>query len=269
MSSRPILLLLFSLLISQAALAQENENVEKLMAAARKGDVETLKALLVAGTDVNSKTRYGATALSFASDKGHIEVVRLLLDRGADVNVKDTFYGATPMSWAIEKGHTAIIKALVEKGAKDFEDALVFAADNRHLDIIKMILEKEKVSAQALSTALGNAEKKSFTDVADMLKAAGALPPPKADFVPDAETLKRYAGKYKSDAAGELVFEIKDGKLIGVGGGQAFPMEFFDKWTSRPAGAPNVSVKFNEEAGKVTGLTLKQGSGEFVFKRVE
>ncbi|HVF90874.1 MAG TPA: ankyrin repeat domain-containing protein [Blastocatellia bacterium] len=269
MPSRPILLLLLALLIPQYAFAQENENVEKLMAAARKGDVETIKALLDAGTDVNSKTRYGATALSFAADKGRIEVVRLLLDRGADVNVKDSFYGATPLSWAIGKDHTAIVQALIEKGAKDYEDALTFAVENHHVDIVKMILAKEKVSAQTLSLALGSAEEKKFSDIADLLKAAGAVPPPKADFAVDAETLKRYAGKYRSDAAGELTFEVKEGKLVGAGGGQQFPMEFFDKTTSRPAGAPNVTLKFNEEAGKITSLTLKQGGSEFVFKRVE
>ncbi|HKG23614.1 MAG TPA: ankyrin repeat domain-containing protein [Blastocatellia bacterium] len=269
MPSRPILLLLLALLIPQYALAQENENVEKLMAAARKGDVETIKALLDAGTDVNSKTRYGATALSFAADKGNIEVVRLLLDRGADVNVKDSFYGATPMGWAIGKGDAAIVKALIEKGAKDYEDALTFAVENHHVDIIKLVLGKEKVSPQTLSLALDSAEKKKFTDVVDLLKAAGAVPPPKADFAVDAETLNRYAGKYRSDAAGELTFEVKEGKLMGTGGGQQFPLEFFDKTTARPAGAVNVTMKFNEEAGKITGLTLKQRGNEFVFKRVE
>ena len=269
MSSKSILILLLALLIPQGALAQENENTEKLMAAARKGDVATLKALLDAGADVNSMTRYGATALSFAADKGHVEVVTLLLERGADVNVKDTFYGATPLTWAIGKGHTAIIKALVEKGAKDSEQVLVFAADNRNIDLIKIILEKQKVSPQTLSAALSNAEKKNFPDVVELLKAAGAVPPPKADFAVDAETLKRYAGKYRSDAAGELSFEFKDGKLVGASGGQQFPMEFFDKTTSRPMGAPNVTVKFNEEGGKIVSFTLKQGGGEFVFKRVE
>lgn len=273
MARRSILFLLIALFVGQAnisyAVAQESENGEKLLAAARKGDVATIKALLDAGTDVNSKNRYGATALSYAADKGNIEVVRLLLDRGADVDVKDSFYGATPMTWAVDKGYTEIVKALLDKGSKDYDQALIFAAGNRHVEIVKSILEKQKVSPETLSNALGRAEAKSFTDVADLLKAAGAAPPPKADFAVDAETLRKYAGKYRSDAAGELGFEVKDGKLVGASGGQQFPMEFFDKWTSRPAGAPGVTVKFNEEAGKITGITLKQGGQEFVFKRVE
>src|SRR2546425_543398 len=63
---------------------------EKLLTAGRKGDAEAVKALLAKGADVNGKTRYGATALSYAADKGHLEVVRILLDHGANVNVKDT-----------------------------------------------------------------------------------------------------------------------------------------------------------------------------------
>src|SRR3712207_8360944 len=50
----------------------------------------TVKSLLDRGVDVNTKFRYGATALSYASDKGHLEVVKLLLERKADTNVKDT-----------------------------------------------------------------------------------------------------------------------------------------------------------------------------------
>src|ERR1044071_7845592 len=122
MLSRRIALIIFTLLLPVAALAQSSN--EDFFAAARKGDVAAVKAFLDKGVDVNTKTRYGATALSYACDKGHTEVVRLLLERGADPNVKDSFYGATPMSWAAPKGHVEIVKLLIEKGAKEKGDAL-------------------------------------------------------------------------------------------------------------------------------------------------
>ena len=74
---------------------------EEFFAAARKGDTAAVKALLDKGVDVNAKTRYGATGLSYACDKGHIDVVKLLIERGADVNSKDTFYGEVPLGWAL------------------------------------------------------------------------------------------------------------------------------------------------------------------------
>ena len=86
-----------------AALGQASapgDKAEALWEAARKGDATTVKKLLDDGVDVNTKYRYGATALSYACDRGHLEVVKVLLEHGADVNVKDTFYRATPLTWA-------------------------------------------------------------------------------------------------------------------------------------------------------------------------
>src|SRR5215467_14021541 len=83
-----------------AAIAQDKDKNEEFFAAARKGDVAALKTFLDHGVDVNAKTRYGATALSYACDKGHLEVVKLLIERGADPNVRDTFYGEVPLGWA-------------------------------------------------------------------------------------------------------------------------------------------------------------------------
>src|SRR5215216_5570810 len=98
MLGRRIALPVLALLLGVAAIAQ-NTN-EEFFAAARRGDIAAVKAFLDKGTDVNAKTQYGATALSYACDKGHVELVKLLIERGADVNVEDTFYGEVPMGWA-------------------------------------------------------------------------------------------------------------------------------------------------------------------------
>src|SRR5437867_328914 len=82
--------------------------------AARQGDAKTVEALLAKGMDVNTRFRYGATALSYACDHGHAEVVKVLLAHDADVNVKDTFYGETPLGWAASKGSLEIVKMLLE-----------------------------------------------------------------------------------------------------------------------------------------------------------
>jgi len=91
---------------------------QDLFDAAQTGDLEKIKTAIEAGVDVNSKTRYSATALSFAAEKGHLEIVKLLLENGADVAVKDTFYNATPLQWAMMKRHKEIIKLLKENGAE-------------------------------------------------------------------------------------------------------------------------------------------------------
>ncbi len=94
MPTKRLLLLCFILLFPAAVLAQDVN--EALLVAARKSDVAAVKELLAKGADVNAKTQYGATPLSYACDRGNFEIVKLLLERGANVNVKDTFYKATP-----------------------------------------------------------------------------------------------------------------------------------------------------------------------------
>src|SRR5687767_6117442 len=103
---------------------------EQLSEAARKGDAATVKKLLDEGVDVNTKFRYGATAIFYASDHGHVEVVKVLLDKGADLSVKDTYYGFTPLMLAVgpaqkkKPEHTEIAKLLIAKGAPGQEIAL-------------------------------------------------------------------------------------------------------------------------------------------------
>lgn len=92
---------------------------EALREAARQGDLSGVEQLLDQGVDVDTPTRYGATALFYAADRGHFDVVRLLVERGADVNVRDTFYGSTILSRAQGGRHDEIVRYLVEHGAVD------------------------------------------------------------------------------------------------------------------------------------------------------
>ncbi|MFV1987945.1 MAG: ankyrin repeat domain-containing protein, partial [Gemmatimonadota bacterium] len=118
--------------------------------AARNGDLERVRALLVEGADVNAAqgdgmtalhwaalggrdqmaaillyagastdaiTRLGAyTALHLASRNGHAGAVSILLEGGADATATATT-GATPLHFAATAGSAAAIAALVEAGA--------------------------------------------------------------------------------------------------------------------------------------------------------
>ena len=102
-----------------------------------------------------------------------------------------------------------------------------------------------------------------------MLKKAGAVPPPAADFVVDAETLKSYEGAYKSPRGSDVNVAVKEGKLTVVFGGQPFTLGAFDKTRFRPMEFEGATLTFNVEGGKVVSFTLKQGGNESVFKRAE
>ncbi|HEV2800531.1 MAG TPA: ankyrin repeat domain-containing protein [Pyrinomonadaceae bacterium] len=262
------LLLVFLSAATPAAFAQEELN-DQLFEAARKGDAATVKSLLDRGVDVNSKFRYGATALSYAADKGHLEVVKVLLERKADTNVKDTFYGATPIVWAAQKGHAKIVEALIAAGAEGREDALQIGAGGGHLELVKVVLAAGNLKAEALTGALSAATRAKNAEIADLLTKAGAVPPPKADFKVDAETLNSYVGTYKLESGAEFNAVVKDGVLIIGPPGQQLTLDAFDKLNFRPREFDGVTVTFNVDNGVVTGFTTKRGTNTQVFKKIK
>jgi hypothetical protein len=99
-------------------LGQENVYaLDRLMAAAKEGDVETVRRLVNEyDLDVNQSDQYGRTALHFAALRGHEGVARLLLELGADVNQSDQ-YGRTALDFAAFQGHEGVARLLLESGA--------------------------------------------------------------------------------------------------------------------------------------------------------
>ena len=104
--------------------------------AARQGEIESVKALLDAGADVNQR---GAgdpvTPMLIATLNGHFDIARFLLDKGADPNLAQSngvapLYAALNCQWAAkalypqprayEQQHASyldLMTALLEKGA--------------------------------------------------------------------------------------------------------------------------------------------------------
>jgi uncharacterized protein len=158
---------------------------EEFFAAARKGDVEALKGHLDKGVPVDTKWRYDQTALIITASRGHVDAVKLLLDRGAAVNIKDSFYGVTPLGAStgfgtpLEESKTiAIATALIQKGAADKDQFLIQAARSGKKDLVQAILPLAKWTPQTLTSALAVATASKQEEVEEMLKAAGAQPPP-------------------------------------------------------------------------------------------
>ena len=69
-------------------------NIDKLMHAIRRRDVEKIKIILDEdGALVNAYDETGASALHYAAFDGSREIVRLLLDRGGEINRGDRQFG--------------------------------------------------------------------------------------------------------------------------------------------------------------------------------
>lgn len=272
MTLRITAVLPLAFLLAVAAVAQTNQSLnDQLWEAARTGDAKSARELIAKGADVNAKFRYGQTPIFKAAERGNTEVVKVLLEKGADVNVRDTFYQATPLTWAVDKGHIEVVRALLDKGIKDgVEEVLMGGIGQGNIELVKIALAKGGLSAETLSTALANAMRGKKDDIVVVLKEAGAVAPPKADFAVPAETLKSYEGVYKPDAGADVTIGVnKDGKLTAAFSGQTFVLGAFDNLRFRPLEIEGVTLTFNVEGVKVTSFTLKQGGNPQVYKKVE
>ncbi|MBI1743095.1 ankyrin repeat domain-containing protein [Candidatus Acetothermia bacterium] len=81
------------------------------------GDLDTVRSLLTQGTDVNTRTREGTTALMYAISMKHLEIVKTLLAHGADVNAANC-EGRTALKIANYRRCPEIIELLETAGVK-------------------------------------------------------------------------------------------------------------------------------------------------------
>ncbi|MDQ6634295.1 MAG: ankyrin repeat domain-containing protein [Gemmatimonadota bacterium] len=105
----------------------------QLFQAARKGDVETLAALLDAHPDklLAREQPYEWTLLHAAAHTGHLEAVDLLLARGLDVNARETGDNSYAMHWAAAAAHLDVVRRLADAGGD-----VVGHGDDHELEVI-------------------------------------------------------------------------------------------------------------------------------------
>jgi uncharacterized protein YciI len=160
------------------------------------------------------------------------------------------------------RGDVIPFRTALERGAPD--PMLASAAQTGKADLVQALLGVTKPSQKAIDDAYEQALEQKRTEVAAVLKKAGAQEPAPA-FTPDPRALASYAGDYKSDNF-PLAIKIftRDGNLFMQAAGQG---EFSLKARSATEfefKAAGVQVRFAADGS----FTLTQGAGSYLFKRL-
>jgi len=86
-----------------------------LLEAVKAGSVDQVGKFISSGAYVNSRQKFGYTALHYAAWGGHKDIAELLLAKGADVNAA-TWLGDTPLHSAAERNRHDIAALLISVG---------------------------------------------------------------------------------------------------------------------------------------------------------
>ena len=181
------------------------------------GNIEAIKQHLAAGTDVDSKSRYGDTPLRIAAINDQKEIATLLITKGADVNAKNNL-GGTPLHFAAFGGHKEIVELLITNGANvnarmprmvGWHTPLHDAVSRGHKEVIELLIAKgADVNAKDSTfgrTLLHIAAREGHKEIVELLLAKGVdvnakdkegkTPLDKADEKPIKDLLRKHGGK--------------------------------------------------------------------------
>lgn len=153
--------IMFALLVLLTGCALSNGTA--LMQVSRNGDINTVKALLNQGVNVNEidVAAKGTSALGAASYSGHIDIMNLLIDKGADVNA-NIKGGWTPLAWAAYGGNAGAVKLLLDRGAVNLKGHIKYFENGQNTwvewrnaaNLLKEFKQEKAVSQPISSSAL-------------------------------------------------------------------------------------------------------------------
>lgn len=162
----------------------------------------------------------------------------------------DTFYG---MREVIIRDRN---RFWITFGQESVFGMLISGLTEERPELMRRAIESGQVKIETLNVALAAAlANKKRDDIVQLLKDAGATPPPEIDI----ETLQSYVGRYQGEHGPEVEITIQDGRLFAAPGAQQ-PLSLWplDQTTFKPIAFDNATLTFNVENDKLVGLTFVQ-----------
>jgi uncharacterized protein len=165
---------------AQAQLDQE------LVAAAKANNVALVSQLIARGGNVNAKDAIQDSAFLYAGAEGFNEVLRLTLAAGADV-ASTNRYGGTALIPASEHGHVETVQILIGAGVPvnhvnnlgwtAMQEAILLNNGGpRQQEVVRLLLAAgadPNIRDPQGRTALQNAERLGFAEIATLIRARG------------------------------------------------------------------------------------------------
>ena len=125
----------------------DKEGFPWIVRAARDGDEEMVRKLLVSEVDIQAThTLTGRHALAEASIQGHARIVDLLIEQGCLLKDADV-EGNTALHHACRNGHLAVVKSLIKNGAlvnpsgPEGKSALHLAMEGPHQNVVMLLIQ--------------------------------------------------------------------------------------------------------------------------------
>ena len=165
-----------------ADLIYQRRCASPLHQAAETGNIESMKKLLNAGTDIEVRDSKGFTPLDYAVLAKELESVRFLLSHGAKINA-DSVYDASILHAAATIGVPEILKLLLDYGGDvnlrccDGATPLIFAIFNGDSDAVRLLISRGadvNLGCSGGYSPLHVAARNASVEIAKMLIEAGA-----------------------------------------------------------------------------------------------
>lgn len=189
---------------------QDDENMEKLHCAARKGQTELVRRLLAMGIPATIQNRFGCTALHLACKFGQVHCARELA-AVSDTNIP--WHGQKPLHLAVLSGNVDLVKALVDgarEQGKGVESMLNECDENEVTEIGEFQKSVQGQTALHWCVGLGAPAEKMLK----FLLSCGASPNAKDK---GGETPIMRAIEFRNTAALDLLLEKRESLRLDTG----------------------------------------------------
>lgn len=183
-----------------ARIKSDDENMERIHAAARKGQTEEVQRLIEVGVDPAIPNRFGCTALHLACKFGQVETAKFLASK---CDAQTSWHGQKPIHLAVLANKLELVEALID-GAKASEKPVEPMLNDCDENVVSQIGEHFKScrGQTALHWCVGLGD--AYIPMLKLLVASGASPTTKDK---DGETPLMRALEFNNEAALEAMLD--------------------------------------------------------------